>query len=144
MNDFELEELEMKNQEENRAELKKLAFNLLIEDGIQDREEWVDELINQYPDLIESVFCGDSFETAAMLAGMWDCDDYCEPVTGYCFTYREWAEYLSDGSRIFRDLQDALDDEEDFYRKIIRDQSDLIAVLKEKLRKAEEVSKKGR
>lgn len=141
MDDF---ELDRKEWEENRIGLKRAAFNLLIEDGIRDREEWVDELINQYPDLIESVFCCNSFEATVSLADMWDCDDYCEPVTGYCFTYREWAEYLSDGSRIFRDLQDALDDEEGFYRKIIRDQSDLIAVLKEKLRKAEEVSKKGR
>ena len=134
MEDSKFEEVEKEEEKQLRIRLQEAAFNLIYNDGIRNLEEWTDELINQYPDLVSSVYGDDYPTTVSILKDMWNCGDYTEPITGYCFSFLEWAEYFSNGGKIFLELQEALRNKGDFYKNIIDNQHDTIVLLEEKVK----------
>ena len=91
-------------------------------------------LRNQYPDLVSPVDALPNPTTVSILKDMWNCGDYTEPITGYCFSFLEWAEYFSNGGKIFLELQEALRNKGDFYKNIIDNQHDTIVLLEEKVK----------
>ena len=76
MEDYKFEEVEKEEEKQLRIRLQEAAFNLIYNDGIRNLEEWTDELINQYPDLVSSVYGDDYPTTVSILKDMWNCGDY--------------------------------------------------------------------
>lgn len=76
-------------------ELKKIAFDAIYKDGSEDCGDWIDTLINCYPDEVVEAFGNNPSEVYAELEDLWTTMDYEDPRTGVCLTYRDWAIYFA-------------------------------------------------
>lgn len=80
---------------EREKAIYKAAFNAIYHKGCTDRGDWIDAIIDYYPDEVSEAFGCDPFEAEGRLEDLWDAMDYTDPRTGVCLLYREWAEYFS-------------------------------------------------
>ena len=77
-----------------RAELEEAGFALVKDgDGI-DRGQWVQELIDDFPQEVIAVFGCNPFEAEPMLEDMWDTESYEDPASGLSMSWAEWSAFF--------------------------------------------------
>lgn len=77
------------------GELRQCAWNVLHENPGYGFDEWVQILMEQYPAEVVDALGPNPPEVFAELSDLWDCNDYEDPTTGECHTFKDWAEYFA-------------------------------------------------
>lgn len=79
------------------SDLEEVAFALVKDgDGI-NRDQWVQELIDDFPQEVMAVFDCDPVEATPMLEKMWDTERYTDPATDFTMTWPEWSAMFNNG-----------------------------------------------
>lgn len=76
------------------ADLKEAAWNVLHENPGIDCGEWINLLLEQYPLEVVDALGTSPGEVLSILEDWWTCNDYEDPTTGLCLSFRDWAEYF--------------------------------------------------
>lgn len=77
------------------AELKEAAWNVLHENPGYGFDEWQQTLIEQYPAEVVDALGSHPAETYALLAELWESEDFEDVLTGESHPFQEWAEYFA-------------------------------------------------
>lgn len=77
------------------GELKQCAWNILHENPGYGFDEWVQSLMEQYPLEVVDAIGSHPAETYALLADMWDTEDYEDADTGERHAFKDWAEIFA-------------------------------------------------
>ena len=77
------------------GELKQCAWNVLHENPGIDCGDWMNILIEQYPTEVVDALGSNPSEAFPALEDMWGSNDYEDPETGECHSFRDWAEYFA-------------------------------------------------
>lgn len=74
-------------------ELKSAAFEALLLNPGSERQDWIDNLVENYGIEVVDALGNDPNEVFADLADLWD-DVYLDPASGIEKSYSDWAETL--------------------------------------------------
>lgn len=77
------------------AELVEAGWNVIRENPGIDCQEWINELIRQYPTEVVDALGNNPMEVFHTLADLWDYKEYTDPNTGEWHTLKDWAEYYA-------------------------------------------------
>lgn len=77
------------------AELVEAGWNVIRENPGIDCQEWINELIRQYPTEVVDALGNNPMEVFHTLADWWDYKEYTDPNTGEWHTLKDWAEYYA-------------------------------------------------
>ncbi len=97
-NDFDLDALKAEEWEETTdfdAELVEAGWNVIRENPGIDCEEWINELIRQYPSEVVDALGVNPPEVFHMLTDWWEYKEYTDPETGEWRTLQEWSEFYA-------------------------------------------------
>lgn len=87
------------------AELKSVAFDVLLQNSGSEFSDWRDSLIRDYTETVTEALGGNPEEVYASLADLWE-SEYNDPATGLCLDFSEWASAFAtdEAVMIYREL----------------------------------------
>lgn len=77
------------------SELVEAGWNILHENPGMDCQEWINELLRQYPTEVIDALGNNPREVFHILTNWWECKEYEDAGTGECHSIKEWAEYFA-------------------------------------------------
>lgn len=77
------------------ADLIEAGWNILHENPGLDCQEWINELLEQYPAEVVDALGNNPPEVFSTLTDWWEGKEYTDPETGEWHTLGEWAEYFA-------------------------------------------------
>lgn len=98
IDNFDLDALKAEEWEETTdfdAELVEAGWNVIRENPGIDCEEWINELIRQYPSEVVDALGVNPPEVFHMLTDWWEYKEYTDPETGEWRTLQEWSEFYA-------------------------------------------------
>lgn len=90
MTDY-IDDLFGKEPPEWEQELMQGAWQILHDEPGTEREDWIQELLAQYPTEVVDTFGTNPPDAFAMMDDWWDSKEYEDPITGINETYKDWA-----------------------------------------------------
>lgn len=109
------------------AELIEAGWNIVHENPGIECQEWINELVRQYPAEVVDALGNNPPEVFRILTDWWECKEYTDPLTGEWNTLQGWSEFYATD---VDSLQERLDASNKLIKKLEKELKEAKAKIK--------------